>query len=93
VRWTVSVLDDGPGLEPDALERIFDTDYTTKPGGHGIGLTAAKWIVRRHGGMMRAQNADEASGRRGARFDIELPIGERPGHDDGEVDRAEHPDR
>jgi len=91
--WTISVLDDGPGIDEGASERIFEADYTTKPGGHGIGLTAARWIVRRHGGMMCAQNAEEASGRRGARFDISLPLGGRPGHDDGEVDRAEHPDR
>lgn len=91
--WVLSVIDDGPGLGEGAPDRVFDPDYTTKPGGHGIGLASARWIVRRHGGMMRAHNAESASGRSGARFDMRLPLEGRRGHDDGEVDRAEHPDR
>ncbi len=91
--WALTVADDGPGVTPGDENRIFEPDYTTKPGGHGIGLTSARWIVRSHGGMMSAQNAENASGRTGAIFDVRLPIGRRQGHDDGEVDRAEHPDR
>lgn len=87
-RWTLAVEDDGPGVAPELAERLFEADYTTKPGGHGIGLTAARWIVRRHDGMIRLSRAGRGAG---ARFEISLPLatvpapaGDSPGPSTGE---------
>ena len=64
--------DDGPGISPEVLPKIFDPFYTTKrPGrGTGLGLSICKAILREHGG-----NVDVASGPGGgAAFTVTLPI-------------------
>jgi PAS domain S-box-containing protein len=63
------VSDDGPGVAVDARRRIFEPFYTTRPGGHGLGLAAVLGIVRSHGGGLRV---DEPPGG-GARFTILWP--------------------
>ena len=67
------VLDRGPGIAPDVLERIFEPFFTTKAAGEGtgLGLSISHGIVRAHGGEIRAQNRPEG----GARFWFELPRG------------------
>lgn len=44
------VADDGTGIEPDVLERIFIPFFTTKPSGSGIGLTISRQIMHQHNG-------------------------------------------
>jgi signal transduction histidine kinase len=46
--------DEGPGIPPETLTRIFDPFYTTKPPGKGtgLGLTIASEIVRKYGGAL-----------------------------------------
>ncbi len=72
----LTVTDDGDGLEPDELERIFERFYRTDTarsrdrGGSGIGLTISRAIVEAHGGTLRA--ASEGPGR-GATFTVALP--------------------
>lgn len=46
----IEVRDEGCGIDPDALDSIFDPFYTTKPSGHGLGLAAVFGVVRSHGG-------------------------------------------
>ncbi|HWT01500.1 MAG TPA: ATP-binding protein [Pyrinomonadaceae bacterium] len=46
----VSIRDHGPGIKPEARERIFHLYYTTKPGGNGIGLAQAFRAVQLHNG-------------------------------------------
>jgi PAS domain S-box-containing protein len=65
----VSVEDTGPGLDPAILERVFDSFYTTKPGGLGLGLAICRSIVDAHGGNLWA----EARSPRGAAFRFTLP--------------------
>lgn len=70
--WVVlSVEDDGPGIDPEHVERIFDPFFSTKaPGkGSGMGLAMVHGIVHDHGGHLQL---DSAPGR-GARFAIWLP--------------------
>lgn len=68
--------DNGPGLPPEALERIFDRFYRVDKSrsrdilGYGLGLSIAKKIVTAHCGRIWAENADP----HGARFCIELPL-------------------
>ena len=70
----IEVADDGPGIPPEHLPRIFNPFFTTKqPGdGRGLGLSVAHSIVTEHGGRMWAENLPDG----GALFTIDLPIGE-----------------
>jgi signal transduction histidine kinase/CheY-like chemotaxis protein len=46
----VTVTDDGPGLPPEHLSRVFDPYFTTKSDGHGLGLATVHSILKRHRG-------------------------------------------
>jgi C4-dicarboxylate-specific signal transduction histidine kinase len=65
----VTVRDSGPGLAPVTLERVFESFYTTKPSGLGLGLSICRSIVEAHGGRLWA-SANEP---RGAVFQFTLP--------------------
>lgn len=69
-RVRVSITDSGAGLSEEAIERIFEPDYTTKTRGTGLGLAVARQTIRVHGGEITACNAP----RGGARFTVELPL-------------------
>ena len=71
----IRVRDTGPGLAPEALERVFEPFYTTKPDGIGIGLALSRSIVDAHGGRLWAT----AGRRRGAEFHLALPSPPRGG--------------
>jgi two-component system, OmpR family, sensor histidine kinase ChvG len=82
---TIVVDDDGPGIRPDAVEKIFDRFYTDRPEqgfgqNSGLGLSISRQIVEAHGGRIRAENriglAPGGTGEPrilGARFVIRLP--------------------
>jgi PAS domain S-box-containing protein len=53
-RVQVTVEDSGTGLDPSTLDRIFESFYTTKPGGMGMGLSISRSIVQAHGGRLWA---------------------------------------
>ncbi len=80
----VTVEDGGPGIEPHALERIFERFYTDRPNegfgqNSGLGLSISRQIVEAHRGTIRAENrlgpagADGVQPRLGARFTVSLP--------------------
>jgi signal transduction histidine kinase len=50
----VAVQDSGPKLNPESFEHLFDSFYTTKPGGMGMGLSICRSIVEAHGGRIWA---------------------------------------
>jgi PAS domain S-box-containing protein len=66
----IRVSDSGPGLAPEALEKVFEPFYTTKADGIGIGLALSRSIVDAHGGRLWAS----AGPGRGAIFHLSLPI-------------------
>jgi C4-dicarboxylate-specific signal transduction histidine kinase len=67
-----SIEDSGPGIDPVQLTRLFDTFFTTKDGGMGMGLPISRSIIEAHGGHIVADN-DSTLG--GARFSFTLPCG------------------
>ncbi len=68
---TITVQDDGVGIRPEALPRIFDPFYTTKRpgGGTGLGLSICMSIIREHGGNIEAEILPGG----GSAFTIYLP--------------------
>lgn len=50
--YEIEVRDDGPGLDKEALGRVFEPYFTTKPGGTGLGLSITRGIVDAHGGAI-----------------------------------------
>jgi signal transduction histidine kinase len=66
----VSVLDNGPGLAADVQQHLFESFFTTKPQGLGLGLVIVQSIVERHRGRVRADN----DGQGGAIFRVVLPL-------------------
>jgi signal transduction histidine kinase len=67
----VAVQDSGIGIDSQNLDKIFDTFYTTKPQGMGMGLAISRSIVENHGGRLWA--TVNAPG--GAVFQFVLPVG------------------
>jgi signal transduction histidine kinase len=68
----VEVRDTGPGLDPANLDRLFQSFYTTKPNGMGMGLAISRSIVEAHGGRLSAApNLPQ-----GAVFRLTLPVEE-----------------
>jgi PAS domain S-box-containing protein len=65
----VAVRDSGPGIDPEHLEQIFKSFYTTKPNGTGMGLAICRSIIDAHGGRLWA----EANEPRGTIFLFTLP--------------------
>ena len=70
----LSVKDDGPGIDPRDIDRIFDPYFTTKDVGEGtgLGLTVVDSVVRRHGGSVVV---DSQLGK-GTTFHVYLPLSE-----------------
>jgi len=70
----ILVSDNGPGVMPDDLPRIFDAYYQSEPGrqrgGNGLGLALARWVIEQHGGTISAANRREG----GCCITIALPL-------------------
>jgi PAS domain S-box-containing protein len=65
----VTVRDTGVGIEPEAIARLFETFYTTKSGGMGIGLSVSRSIIESHHGRLWAAPNDGP----GATFSFSIP--------------------
>jgi signal transduction histidine kinase len=69
--WKVEVADQGKGIVPENMEKIFNPFFTTRVKGVGLGLAYASQAVKAHGGVIHVEN----SGQGGALFRIEIPLG------------------
>ncbi len=69
-RAEVVLIDNGPGLSADNLDKAFQPFHTTKQGGTGLGLSVSHSIIQQHGGTISAGNAPDG----GAIFTIALPL-------------------
>jgi len=74
----ITIEDDGIGIAPEHLSRIFDPYFSTKEKGSGLGLATSDGIVRQHGGCIEVQSVPG----KGSVFTIWLPASE------GEVEAA-----
>ena len=66
----VDVSDDGPGMPPEVLDKIFSPFFTTKPQGFGLGLAIVRKIVDAHDGRIDVS----ATPGSGTRFRVTLPV-------------------
>jgi len=63
--------DNGPGINPEHLPRLFDSFFTTKEAGMGMGLSICRSIIESHGGRITVDNQATQGG---ARFSFTLPV-------------------
>jgi two-component system C4-dicarboxylate transport sensor histidine kinase DctB len=66
----IDILDNGPGIPTDHLDRIFDPFFTTKESGLGLGLSISHHIIESMGGTLSARNRPKG----GALFTLLLPL-------------------
>ncbi|HEX7828164.1 MAG TPA: ATP-binding protein [Thermoanaerobaculia bacterium] len=66
---SIAVEDNGPGIAPELLPRIFDPYFSTKSTGTGLGLAIARKAIEEHGGQIHAENVNP-----GLRVVIQLPV-------------------
>ena len=84
---TLQVVDEGPGIPPDDLTRIFDSFYRVRKKDHvqagtGLGLSICKGFVEAMGGTIFATNRAD---RPGAIFTLRFPIGPEPSTLEGRI--------
>lgn len=66
----ITVTDNGPGIPEKHQDRLFESFFTTKPKGVGLGLSICKTIAAAHGGNLRYEQRE----RGGSRFALSLPL-------------------
>jgi signal transduction histidine kinase len=75
-RFVVLVRDSGPGIPPEATEKVFAPFYRLErsrnrsTGGAGLGLTSAQAVIRGHGGEIRLRNRPTG----GLEVEVTLPV-------------------
>jgi two-component system sensor kinase FixL len=70
----IQVSDRGDGIPDANLPHLFESFFTTKPHGMGLGLSVSHSIVKAHGGRIQARNNSHG----GATFVVALPLGVQP---------------
>jgi signal transduction histidine kinase len=64
------LIDNGCGMGADTRAKVFETFFSTKAGGSGLGLPTARKIIEAHGGRIDVESEPE----RGTKFTIEFPV-------------------
>jgi signal transduction histidine kinase len=88
---SMTIADNGPGIDPGVIPKLFEPFVSSKldARGTGLGLAVADGIVREHDGVIIARNRDLADGG-GAVFEIMLPAGAAPRPPDHPASPEEH---
>jgi len=77
----LTIEDNGPGIQAEDIERVFERFYTDRPDSEdfgqnsGLGLSISKQIIDAHGGTISARNIKREDGSTGALFTVRLPAG------------------
>jgi PAS domain S-box-containing protein len=66
----IKIIDEGEGIHPDKISKIFDPFYTTKADGHGLGLAISYTIARQHNGFLEVESEID----KGSTFSLYLPV-------------------
>ena len=66
----IDFSDEGRGVAPELLDRIYEPGFTTTPGSPGLGLAVCKKVIEQHGGEIRVQSKQE----QGTTFSLFLPV-------------------
>ncbi|WP_428939894.1 sensor histidine kinase [Fontivita pretiosa] len=66
----IDVIDTGPGIAPEHIDKIFQAYYSTKRGGTGLGLPMARRIAEEHGGSLNVRSEPG----KGSDFELRLPL-------------------
>lgn len=74
----ISVRDEGPGIPPDLVDRVFEPFFTTRAQGTGLGLAIALGVAKAHGGTIEVLTHGN-----GTEFVLVVPAAERPEHASG----------
>ncbi|MGH7341018.1 MAG: sensor histidine kinase, partial [Candidatus Rokuibacteriota bacterium] len=74
-RVAIRFSDDGPGIAPEHLPRLFQPFFTTKEGGHGLGLALVHRVAQAHDGEVRVESRPGS----GTAFTLALPTYARHG--------------
>lgn len=77
--WTVEIRDQGKGIEPEHIRKIFEPFYTTRAKGTGLGLAFTMQVVRAHAGVVTVENMKEG----GALFKVTIPGRKTAGSESG----------
>jgi signal transduction histidine kinase len=72
----INIFDNGSGIPPEIIPKIFDPYFTTKRGGTGLGLSLSKKIIEQHGGSIEVV----VNGSGVTEFTIRLPLMEGREH-------------
>jgi two-component system, NtrC family, sensor kinase len=70
----LTVADNGSGINSNVLPHLFEHPFTTKPAGHGMGLSLVTNVVEAHKGSLRVRSSTQRS-RHGTVFNLFLPAG------------------
>jgi PAS domain S-box-containing protein len=81
----LELADNGPGINPVHMSKLFQPYFTTKSRGSGLGLSTSYSIVRRHGGMLTA----ESTPGKGATFRVFLPVSPEAPSAEGEGEKLD----
>ncbi|KQV95136.1 ATP-binding protein [Rhizobacter sp. Root1221] len=83
-RWvTFSIIDHGPGVNPDVASRLFTPFFTTRTEGMGLGLSLCRTVIEQHGGVLDFQNLQGQDGKPGGaefRFTLVAEAPHGPSH-------------
>ncbi|RMI06573.1 MAG: PAS domain S-box protein, partial [Calditrichaeota bacterium] len=83
----ISFQDQGVGISPEHLKKIFDPYFTTKQKGSGLGLAITHSIVTRHGGYIQVTSEPQ----KGSTFTVYIPASEKPTRENQETKSASAP--
>jgi C4-dicarboxylate-specific signal transduction histidine kinase len=74
----IAVSDNGVGIPPENLTRIFQHGFTTRKDGHGFGLHSSALAAKELGGSLKVHSAGAGAG---AKFTLELPVAQSGAHE------------